>query len=98
MGKKVDVVAEVDEEVSAESIDLDLTERKQLKEKKVKRKGEAARYNKTQAFGESKKTSLEGKLSKSALNLRPVAASQEMHGGSSMSGMTTNGKRFKSKD
>ena len=55
--KKVDVVAEVDEEVSAESIDLNLTERKQLKEKKVKRKGEAVRYNKTQAFGRSKKTS-----------------------------------------
>ena len=39
----MEVVAEVEEEASAESIDLDLTERKQLKQKKVvKRKGEAA--------------------------------------------------------
>ena len=56
-GKKVDVVAEVDEEVSAESIDLDLSERKQLKEKKVRRKGEAAeprRHSKTQVIGGKK--------------------------------------------
>ena len=85
--KKVDVVAEVDE-VSAESIDLDLHDQTNqlLKQKKLlKRKGDK-KPSDMAAGGRSlvgKKQSKQEVLSKSTLRLRPVGKGQMQ--GASMS-------------
>ena len=97
-GRKVEVVAEVEE--SAESIDLErITDRNPMLQKKLKRKSDkkAVDAARTQGFSGARQSSQDEMLSKSSLHLRPLAKSSlGGGGGASISSLTVN--RFASKD